>query len=98
MHLHLCFNVEKFDYEAGPYRVSITAGEIEGYFNTTIRDDDVYESDESFELVINHGRLPRGITRVQDYTSTVTILNDEKCKSYMYYSHVYMFIISMYIS
>ena len=79
----LIFHDIENDYEAGPFSISIPAGKEEESFNISIKDDDVYESDESFELVINRVRLPSRISRAHKYTSTVTILNNEKCKYYV---------------
>ena len=78
------------DYKTGPFSISIPAGKEEESFNVPIKDDDVYESDESFELVINRVRLPSRISRAHKYTSTVTILNNEKCK---YYVSLYIYIL-----
>ena len=85
-YLQLCvyiFHDIENDYKAGPFSISIPAGKEEESFNVPITDDDVYESDESFELVINRVRLPSRISRAHKYTSTVTILNNEKCKYYV---------------
>ena len=78
------YNAGGCDYDAGPYSVTIPAGEIESSFNAIIYDDDVYESDETFQLVIDRRRLPSRITHVFPYRSTVTILNDEERKCFLY--------------
>lgn len=74
------YNAGGCDYDAGPYSVTIPAGKTEFSFNASIYDDDVYESDETFQLVIDHRRLPSRIGCAFPYRSTVTILNDEKRK------------------
>lgn len=43
-----------------------------------ITDDDVYESDETFDLVINSTLLPDHIFLDHPYTAILSILNDEK--------------------
>ena len=47
-------------------------------FNLNITDDDVYESDETFDLVINSTSLPDRIYLDHPYTATLSILDDEK--------------------
>ena len=48
-------------------------------FNLNITDDDVYESIETFELVLNTTSLPDRVYHDHPYTATVSILDDEKC-------------------
>ena len=77
------YNAGECDYDAGPYFVTIPAGEIEFSFIAGIYDDDVYESNETFQLVIDHRGLPSRISRANPYRSTVTILNDEEGKRFL---------------
>ena len=83
------YNAGDCDYEAGPYFVTIPAGETESAFIASIKDDDVYESDETFQLVIDHSGLPSRISRADPYRSTVTILNDEERKHFLHIQYRY---------
>ena len=47
-------------------------------------DDDLFESTESFELVINHRTLPDRIFRADPYSTTVFIENDEERKCFVH--------------
>ena len=72
----LC-NAEECDYERGPHIINIPAGVTEWPFDVTIYDDDLFETDEDFMLVIDEDSLPDRINRGRPYSSTVTIANDE---------------------
>ena len=78
------YNAGDCDYDAGPYFVTIPAGETESAFIASVNDDDVYEIDETFQLVIDHRELPSRISRADPYRSIVTILNDEERKRFLY--------------
>ena len=41
------------DYESGKFNVTIPAGEITVSFNVTIIEDDVFEINETFSLIID---------------------------------------------
>ena len=75
----LC-NTEECDFECGPYIVTIPTGEIEHSFDAIIYDDDLFESDEHFMLVIDQDTLSDRISRGHPHSSTVTIANDEARK------------------
>ena len=68
------------DYNHEPFNVTIPAGEKEWPFDAIIYDDDIYETNEYFVLVIDEDSLPDRIEREQPYTSTVTIEDDEESK------------------
>ena len=69
---------------SGSHYVTIPINTISYPFNTTIMDDDLFESTESFELVINHRTLPDRIFRADPYSTTVNIENDEERKCLIY--------------
>ena len=77
------YNAGEYDYDPGPYYVTILAGDVEIPFIASINDDDVYESNETFQLVINHTTLPSRISRAEPYSSTVNIINDEERKCFL---------------
>ena len=76
------YNAGECDYNPGPYYVTIPAGDVEIPFIASINDDDVFEANETFQLVINHRTLPSRISRELPYSSTVNIMNDEEGKCY----------------
>ena len=84
MHVTTCIrsylswcNTGEHDYYRGPYPVTIPANETEQSFDAIIYDDDLFETDEDFMLVIDENSLPERINRIHPYSSTVTIANDE---------------------
>ena len=83
------YNAGECDYDPGPYHVTLPAGQIEVPFNASINDD-VFESDETFQLVVNHRTLPNRISRAEPYSSTVTIMDDEKRKCFLYIFMMYI--------
>ena len=69
------------DYDHEPFNITILAGENEWPFDANIiYDDDIYESDEHFVLVIDEDSLPDRIEREEPHRSTVTIEDDEESK------------------
>ena len=85
------YNAGECDYDPGPYHVTLPAGQIEVPFNASINDDDVFESDETFQLVVNHRTLPNRISLAEPYSSTVTIMDDEECKCFLYIFMMYIY-------
>ena len=63
----------------GPYNITFPAGVTRTLFNVSIIDDDVYEVNETFELVINSLFLPVNVSVVNPNQTTVIIKNDD-CK------------------
>ena len=67
-------------------------------FNITISNDDIYEGNETFNLVVNVSSLSSNVTVGEISQATVTIMNDDgkQCKTkslIMYvctYVHTYM--------
>ena len=81
------------DYDSGPYRITIPAGQLSVHFNITINDDNILEGDENFSLTINATSLPSYVTVTDPYHTTVTILdNDGK---YHYIKYKYRLIMSL---
>ena len=68
-----------YDYVSGPYFIIIPTNMTTAVFNLNLTDDDVYESIETFELVLNTTSLPDRVYHDHPYTATVSILDDEKC-------------------
>ena len=68
---------ERNDYEAGPYLVNFTQGDISAKFCINITDDEDWEMDETFILTIN--ATNKHIILTKPYIVTVTIIDDE-CK------------------
>ena len=65
------------DYSAGPYNVTIYAGDTSASFNISITDDNVLEENETFRLVITPESLPNLVSRGISATTTVIIKNDD---------------------
>ena len=63
------------DYDSGPYTVTFPAGHTRASFDVSINDDDIFESNENFTLVIMKNSLPNGVIR--DGPATVTIVDDD---------------------
>jgi len=64
------------NYDSGPYTVTFPAGKTSASFDITINDDDIHESFESFNIVID-SQLPNRVIRGIPSTATVTIVDDE---------------------
>ena len=68
------------DYEAGPYIVDITKGNMNAVFCINILDNDAHQTtSRAFILQINRDSLPLGIVTKDPAAAFVTILEDE-CK------------------
>ena len=65
------------DYIVGPYFVIIPTGQTSGSFEIFIIDDQMLESDESFDLNIDINTLPDDVTLGSPDSATVTITNDD---------------------
>ena len=78
----LCF-AEECDYDCGPHLIKIPANNTKAMFNVTIYDDDLFETDEYFMLIINEDALPNFIELGYPYNSTVTIKDGEDCKYFI---------------
>ena len=62
------------DYDSGPYNILFPAGETSVIFNVMIKDDDLFENDETFNLTINPSS---GVSIINPAQVTVTITDDE---------------------
>ena len=69
------------DYNSGPYTVQFDVGVTRVPFSVLITNDDLLESNETFELSVNESALPVSVTSVDPDQTTVTIVaNDGKYK------------------
>ena len=75
----LCITAE-CDYRRKPYYIPIPANTTKQPFDAKIYDDDLYETNEHFVLVIDEDSLPDRIECEEPCRSTVTIEDDEKGK------------------
>ena len=67
------------DYEPGPFTVIVSAGDISSVsFNITIIDDDVFEANESFILIIDPSTVPSRVIVQPHCMTVVTIVDDDK--------------------
>ena len=69
----------KRDYDSGPYSVTFPANETSISFDVTIINDNVFESLETFDLIINYS-LPHRIICHDICKAVVSIRNDEERK------------------
>ena len=65
------------DYLSGSYPVKFVAEMTSASFNVSIRNDNLLELDETFELVINTSSLPIDVTVGMPARATVTIVDDD---------------------
>ena len=71
-----CYNyIDNKDYNAGPYAVTIPAGQNDVTFSVTITDDNIREESETFNLIIYEASLPSGISSNDINAVTVTIMD-----------------------
>ena len=78
---HLIISNDNFtgggvDYNSGPYNVIFPAGVTSVSFNITINNDNVLEYNETFNLTIINGSLPKNFIVGEIYITEVTILTD----------------------
>ena len=72
------------DYSPGPYNITLSSGDIRAFFNISIKDDIILETDEEFWLSINPLSLPTSITVGSGSNATVIIVdNNGKCKPHI---------------
>ena len=65
------------DYNSGPYNVQFDVGVTRSLFHVSINDDDILESDETFNLNINPSSLPNRVTIGEHNQTAVTILDND---------------------
>ena len=75
------------DYESGPYRVTIPAGQLSIQFNIVINDDNILERDENFGVTINATSLPSHVNVTDPNHTTVTILDNDGKYHYIKYKY-----------
>lgn len=82
------------DYDSGPFSITIPAGDTSASFNVSIMIDNIFESDESFNLMINSSSFPGRVSLQPDCVPRITIVNDEsKLLSFdLKYHHFYLYI------
>ena len=66
------------DYVSGPYTVKFSAGMTEVLFNVTIMDDNILESNETFQLSITSSSLPNRVTVNNLSVVNVTIVDNDR--------------------
>ena len=64
-----------YDYNAGPYTVTIDAGKNSATFVISIIDDNIHEQIETFNLTIDGSSLPNGVTSRAN--TTVAIIDND---------------------
>ena len=65
------------DYTSGPYSVTFIAGGTVALLTIPINDDNTFEGNENFTLIIDSSSLPNGVTINNPSWTTVTIIEDE---------------------
>ena len=76
------------DYVPTLYSVIFPAGVTQVSFNINITDDELFEGPETFNVAILSGALPRSVNVGNHVRATVTIVDNEKCKSIFILLHV----------
>ena len=66
------------DYVSGPYTVKFSARMTEVLFNVTIMDDNILESNETFQLSITSSSLPNRVTVNNLSVVNVTIVDNDR--------------------
>ena len=85
-----CYNcIDNNDYGAGPYTVTIPAGQNDVTFSVAITDDNIREESETFNLIIDESSLPSGVSSSDPNAVTVAIMdNDSKCLTNILYTYI----------
>ena len=65
------------DYTSGPYSVTFTAGMTTALLSVPIKDDNVFENNELFRLIIDSTSLPNDVTLGNLRVSAMTIVDDD---------------------
>ena len=77
------------DYDSGPYSVTFPAGVTSVSFNILVHDNQKYEENKNFTLIISNDSLPSGVVIGNASKVTLIIRNDDSkllCNNtYMYY-------------
>ena len=72
----ICYYTEE-DYEPGPYTVEVPAEMTSVVINIYITNDEIFEGNETFDLVLNISSLPPNVTVGDIGQATVIILDDD---------------------
>ena len=75
--LDVMFHETGQDYEPGPYTVAFPAEITSAFLNISITNDEIFEANETFDLVLNSSSLPPNVTAGDIGQATVIILNDD---------------------
>ena len=65
------------DYTNGPFTVEFNAGDTRVLFNVSIDNDNILESNETFNLIINPSSLPSEVAVTNRSQAIVTIVDDD---------------------
>ena len=71
----ICYYTEEEDYEPGPYIVEIPAEMTSVSFNISITNDEIFEGNETFDLILNISSQLLNVTVGDIGQATVIILN-----------------------
>ena len=80
---NMYFTGECDNFQSGPFEVLFPNGTTTVKFPINITDDDVYEGDESFTLVIDDS-LPDLVVLGTPYRATVVVKDDERSKQFYF--------------
>ena len=76
--LYYCKNTgQGEDYTSGSYSVTFTAGMTTASLSVPIKDDNIFEDNESFRLLIDLTSLPNDVTVGSPRSTVVVILDDD---------------------
>ena len=75
--LDVMFHETGQDYEPGPYTIAFPAEITSAFLNISITNDEIFEGNETFDLVLNSSSLPPNVTAGNIGQATVIILNDD---------------------
>ena len=65
------------DYVSGQYNITIPTGSTNATFNISIIDDNLFEGDEEFYLIIDQSLSLSGITIGSPYRAVVNLFDNE---------------------
>ena len=70
--------VTGYDYEFGIYNNTFSTEVTRIAFNVPVNDDNIFEGNENFTLIIDQFSLPKNVTVVEpNKTATVTIVDND---------------------
>ena len=68
------------DYKSGPFNVTILPGNSSGSYNVSITDDNIFETNETFNLTINASSLPSRVLLQPNCMIICTIIDNDDGK------------------